>query len=286
MASYLAVNSSFCFGDWRFGTGQSQQPVVEPLHRLKDGLLLCEFLNFLRRISPDRETMDYSRVEADLVRLASLLQNLLRLVALVSREDAVGLGGSDGEGARDGRKLILLDIGWVSHETHIDSVLVVTDHILRPEAVAQGADLGDSIVFLQGLDSCLHDGVNRDGGVGILAAGAFGEPPREVKPGLANEGQSVAIEDIKDQGVVAICGQMIRHKLRIGPDAYDIRKVQQAYASMLLLRSRGGDVGVPLARNLDSLARGLALVFEPNCAAFRGRVGRHCEVGGVLNGRV
>lgn len=47
--------------------------------------------------------------QVDLVRLSDLLQDLLGLVALLSREDLVRLRGGDRQGARNGSQLVLVN---------------------------------------------------------------------------------------------------------------------------------------------------------------------------------
>lgn len=69
-------------------------------------------------------------VQVDLVGLASLLEDLLRLVAQLSGENLVGLGGSDGPGPGDGGKLLLVNKGRVGDETDLDAVLVVASDVL------------------------------------------------------------------------------------------------------------------------------------------------------------
>lgn len=74
--------------------------------------------------------MRNARVQVDLEGLARLDENLLRLVALLSREDGVSLGCGNGQRAGEGGKLILLDVGGVSDVADLDAALVVTDNVL------------------------------------------------------------------------------------------------------------------------------------------------------------
>lgn len=82
--------------------------------------------------------MGDARVEVDLVVLAGLLQDLLGLVALLGREDVVRLGGGDGERARDGGQLVLLNEGRVGDEADADAILVVADNVLAVLALRTG----------------------------------------------------------------------------------------------------------------------------------------------------
>lgn len=85
----------------------------------------------LGHVAADRETVDNTAVQGDLVRVADLDQDLLRLVALLGGEDAVRLSGGDGERASDGGQLILVDKGWVGKEADLDAVLVVASNVLN-----------------------------------------------------------------------------------------------------------------------------------------------------------
>jgi len=110
---------------------QSQQPVVKPLHCLVESLLLGKRLHLLGQVGPDSEAVHNTREKVDLVRLARLLQDLLRLVALLGREDGVGLGGRNRERPGNGRQLVLFHKRRVGNVAYVDAVLIVTDDILR-----------------------------------------------------------------------------------------------------------------------------------------------------------
>lgn len=85
-------------------------------------------------------------VQVDLVGLACLDENLLALVALVGREDGVGLGGGDGQRALDGGELLLGDEGRVGEEAGGDAALVVADDVLVfRKAVSQSAAKHDTV---------------------------------------------------------------------------------------------------------------------------------------------
>jgi hypothetical protein len=104
--------------------------LVEPRDSLVEGLLLGPLLGLVGQIAADGETVRDAGVEVDLVGVAGFLENLFGLVALLGREDLVGLGGGDGERAGDGRELVLLDEGRVGDVADVDAVLVVADDIL------------------------------------------------------------------------------------------------------------------------------------------------------------
>ena len=62
--------------------------------------------------------------------MTDLLEDVLGPVALLGREDGVGLGGGDRERARDTPELILLDERGVGKEADVDTVLVVPGNVL------------------------------------------------------------------------------------------------------------------------------------------------------------
>lgn len=147
--------------------------------------------------------MLHAAVQRHLIGKARLGENVLGLVALGGGEDAVGLGGGDGEGGADcgeffdlKRKDVKRDREkgpragpWGStyvHETrmrHVSNVYFplvwaeVADDVLRAETVSDGADLG-AVVFRAQLDEGgVDDGVY-DGG--FVSWGA-GQPFLEVE---------------------------------------------------------------------------------------------------------
>lgn len=104
--------------------------LVKPVNGLQEGLLLGKLLHLDGRITANGEPMLDLREEVDLVWLASLLEDHLGPVALLGGEDAVGLGGRNGQRARDGCELLLVDKGRVGDVTGGDTVLVVPDDVL------------------------------------------------------------------------------------------------------------------------------------------------------------
>jgi hypothetical protein len=68
--------------------------------------------------------------QVDLVGLSNLLEDFLRLMTLLRREDSVRLGCRDGQRTRDFGKLVLLDKGWVGDISHVNTVLVMPDDVL------------------------------------------------------------------------------------------------------------------------------------------------------------
>lgn len=53
--------------------------------------------------------MDDTRIEVDLVRMSAVLENDLRLVAFLGREDAVCLGGGNAERVLEAGEFVFLD---------------------------------------------------------------------------------------------------------------------------------------------------------------------------------
>lgn len=104
--------------------------LAKPSHSLEKGLLLGKLLNLDAGVAADSEAVRNARVQGNLEGLARLDENLLGLVALLSREDGVSLGSGNGEGAGDGSELILLDEAGVSDEAGLDAALVVTNNVL------------------------------------------------------------------------------------------------------------------------------------------------------------
>lgn len=104
--------------------------LVEPSQSLEKGLLLGKLLNLDAGVAADSKAVRDARVQVDLERLAGLDENLLRLVALLSREDLVCLGGGNGQGTSDGGQLILFHHGGMGDKADFDAVLVVANDVL------------------------------------------------------------------------------------------------------------------------------------------------------------
>ena len=127
---------------------------------------------------------------------------------------------------------------------------------LGTEAVSHSTDLLEALL-LQPLETGHHDGVHGLLGVGVLSVGALSQPLEEVQAVGLGHGEWVAVEDVHDDGVVAVCGELVGHQLGVLPDAEDVGNVEERDA-VVLVGARGlGDVGVILA-DLDDAAGGLA----------------------------
>lgn len=126
---------------------------------------------------------------------------------------------------------------------------------LGTEAVPYGTDLGEALL-LEVLQTLLHDGVDSLLGMGVVAVGALSEPLHDVL--WRGVGEAVAVEDIDDDGVVAVGGELVRHELGVLPDAEDVLDVEQC-DTIVLLALWLGHISLILA-DLDGLAGGRAAV--------------------------
>lgn len=228
-----------------------------------------------------KNTYLYSAEQVNLVRLPDLAQDLLGLLAQLSREDGVRLRRGDGQWAGDGSQLVVIDKGGMSDVADLDAVLVVADNVLDrrrsgrqhsrqrinserdddgaaylgTEAVPKGTDFGEALV-LEVLQARLDDGVDSLLGVRVVAIGALSEPLHDIR--RRGVGELVAVEDIDDDGVISVLGELVGHKLGVLPDAEDVGDVEQGDTIMLLALWLGY-ISVVLAY-LDGLASGLAAV--------------------------
>lgn len=152
----------------------------KPSHSLEKGLLLGPLLNLDAGVAANSKAVHDSRVQVNLERQASLDENLLRLVALLGREDVVCLGGGNRQRASDGSQLVLFHHGGMGDVADVNAVLVVANHVLCAEAVANGSDSLDAQI-LERLDGIDNDGVDGRGSVRVVASRALGDPGRKVK---------------------------------------------------------------------------------------------------------
>lgn len=122
---------------------------------------------------------------------------------------------------------------------------------LGAEAVADSTDLGDAQIT-QRLDTLEDNGVHS---LGIVLA----QPGREVEAVGTVQRQGVAVEEIRDEGHVALGGEVVGHELAVLPDADHVGDVEDAAALLGLALGRRGQVGVDgVVGDLDVLALGLA----------------------------
>lgn len=181
-----------------------------------------EALNLLARVATDREAVRDLGVEVDLVRVAVLGEDLLRLVALLSRKDDVRLGSSNRQRPFEALELGLLYEGRVSDVTDLNAVLEVPTDVLGTEAVAYGSKFLDLMLLLEVCDGCFDDGVNGFRGVGVVAVAALGQPGNEVEAIGPVQGERVALEGVDDESQVTSFGELVSYQLAVLPDADDI----------------------------------------------------------------
>lgn len=126
----------------------------------------------------------------------------------------------------------------MSGVTNVDLAgLQVTDNVLSAEAVADSTNLLDAEGLTHVLDGLLDDGVH----VGGLV---LGQPGGQVSlAGLHGfDGDLVALEQIREDGQVAIGGELVGEKLGVGEDAEDVGQEKDSLVDALVLGV--GDVGV------------------------------------------
>ena len=110
---------------------QSEKILVKPSHSLQKGLLLGKSLHPDGRVATHGESVLDLREQVDLVGMAGLLEDVFGPVALLVREDGVGLSGRDGQWARDGGKLILVNERRVGDIANVDAIFVMADDVLK-----------------------------------------------------------------------------------------------------------------------------------------------------------
>lgn len=160
-------------------------------------------------------------------------------MTLLGGEDAVGFGGGDGERAGDGGELVLVDEAGMGYEADLDAVLVVADNVLSNDrvrktgtcgsyrrggdgrenaylgakAVAETTNVGKTELSLHVLERIDNDGINGLLVMGVLAVAALSEPLHNVKASRHGNRKLVLVEEINDQGGVAIGGELVGEKL-------------------------------------------------------------------------
>jgi hypothetical protein len=146
--------------------------------------------------------------------------------------------GSDGEGSLNSAKLLVGDKRGVSGVTDVDLAgLQVAADVLAAEAVTSGGDLLDAEGFAHILDGLLDDGVDV---VGLVV----GQPGGQI--GLAGlhvgKRDLVTLEQVRNDGQVAIGGELVGEKLGIGENAEDVGQEEDGLVGALVLGV--GDIGV------------------------------------------
>ena len=141
---------------------------------------------------------------------------------------------------------------------------------LGSEAVAQATDLLGAVFLLELLQGILDDGIDKFRGVRVLSIGALGEPLHEIEVLVSVERQRVAVEDVDDEGRVALLGQLVGHQLAVLPDANDIRDVEECDILVLLVGWWRGKIAGVLSSDLDVLAGSRAAAEEMGISIWWG----------------
>ena len=163
--------------------------------------------------------MLHPAVQIDLIRRLHLLQNLLRPLALLLRENVVRLRRADRERAPQVSELCLVDERWMRAVPDVDFLLVweqVPDDVLGAEAVADGADLGEGVLRAHldqaGVDDRVDGGREVGDSVGVESSA---HPCLDVEVTWAVEWDRVAVEEVRHQDEVAVGGELVGDELRV-----------------------------------------------------------------------
>lgn len=95
--------------------------------------------------------------------------------------------------------------------------------------------------------------------MGIIAPGALRQPSHQIKPRRTIQTQWIAIEQVRDESVVAISGVLIGHQLRVLPDPDNVGEEEDSSVLVDGLAGGFGYVGFDAA-NFDGFAGWLAPV--------------------------
>ncbi len=95
---------------------------------------------------------------------------------------------------------------------------------LSAKAITHGAQLLDALIGLEPFDSFDNDGVNVFLGVRVVAVRALFEPREDFETLRWIQADRVAIEEVDDEGQIAVLGKLVGNQLAVLPDANYIRK--------------------------------------------------------------
>ena len=140
---------------------------------------------------------------------------------------------------------------------------------LGAEAVTQCANLLDAVLLLQELDRINNDGIDSLLGVGVLSAGAVLQPSHDVEVGGALDGNRIAVEEVNDQGLVAVLCKLVGHKLAVLPDAEDVSDVEKRDILVRLVRGGCCEVAFVFAGDSDLFASGGSSTVQVNHVNLR-----------------
>ena len=201
------------------------QILLEPLQRLQERALLRESRLLVLHIPPHREPMLHPTIQINLVRRLHLLQNLLRLLPLLLREDEIRLRRADRERPAHVAELRLIHEARVRAVPDVDFVLrgeEVAHDVFRAEAVADGADFREGVLGAHLDEAGVDDGVDlgREMGLPTLVIRAF-HPGLDVEVARAVKGDGIAGEEVGHQDEVAVGGELVGDELRVDEGVAD-----------------------------------------------------------------
>lgn len=182
--------------------------LIKPSHSLKVRRLLCEFLLLDLEIGANGETMLNTTVKSNLIRQLLLLKNILNFPPQLSRENLINLRSSNTQWTLCRLNLFRRKERRMSYKTRVDafSGSEVTDDVFAAEAIAYGADTGDSVGSLQVFDHDVEDWVDYICWVGFYP-GHYIEGAHSFCEDAFGDG--VSAEDVGDYDEVACAGQVV-----------------------------------------------------------------------------
>lgn len=109
----------------------------------------------------------------------------------------------DGEKERE-------NIRRMRHKTNINppALLQKPNHILGPKTIPHTPNLLKSLL-LQILNTLLHNRIHGFPRMAIIPARSFRQPSHKIEAIGSIEGELVAVEEIGDECVVAVCGELV-----------------------------------------------------------------------------
>lgn len=110
------------------------------------------------------------------------------------------------------------------------------------------------MLLLEILDGVDDDGIDLLLAVGVVAVAASCEPLHDVEALGKGEGQLVAVEEIDDQGGVAVGGELVGQQLAVVPDAEDVGDEEDTGVLVRLVGGGLGEVALILAGDGDLLS--------------------------------
>lgn len=125
---------------------------------------------------------------------------------------------------------------------------------LGAKAVAESTDVGETELGLHVLEGIDNDGVDGLLVMGVLAIAALGDPLHNVKASRHGDRKLVLVEEVNDQGGVAIGSELIGKQLGVAPDAKDVGNVEKTGVLVCLVGGSLGEVALIFAGDGDLLA--------------------------------